>query len=183
MITKKYKPILFTPENAQKVHHRLKTQTRRLVKPQPLPSDGLDISTPGVIRWIDYEGQNDPRLDWVARYQVFDVLYVREATIVIPTGPTLVGYVGAGCTKTEHYERKRPSMHMARAHCRTFCEVTGVKAERLWECSDEDARAEGRKDAADFIEHFYEINPAWRGKDPWVWVYTFRRVMPAGGGA
>lgn len=58
----KERPILFTPENAQKVHDGRKTQTRRIVKPQPpykceyvingASSHALCRSTDQPIKWV-----------------------------------------------------------------------------------------------------------------------------------
>jgi len=97
----------------------------------------------------------------------------------------------------------RPSIHMPRSACRLELEVTGVRVERLNDCSEADAKAEGitphevrqfwligassdqraamHKQAAvePFRELWNSINGAgaWKA-NPWVWVVEFRRVAP-----
>lgn len=50
--TIKVRPILFTPAMAGKVHRGEKTQTRRMVKPQPV---GHDTAEPGDLVWLGDE--------------------------------------------------------------------------------------------------------------------------------
>lgn len=86
-------PILFAPDLAQKVHLGLKTETRRLVKPQP-PADqpwqaGFDDSGHGwFFTGLDNEGDCDdqwPEADKGLKspYQPGDLLYVRESFRVV----------------------------------------------------------------------------------------------------
>lgn len=98
------------------------------------------------------------------------------------------------------YRTWRPSIHMPRAASRITLEITGVLVERLNDCSEDDARAEGSdaigitfRDDADGKPHLIEslggpyrdgyrilwesINGAgsWEA-NPWVWVVEFRRI-------
>ena len=91
----------------------------------------------------------------------------------------------------------RPSIHMPRALSRITLEITGVRVERLNECSEEDARAEGAT-CIDEITGRQVLFPnqcnagsyrlgyrrlwnsingagAWDA-NPWVWVVEFRKV-------
>nr|WP_316890243.1 hypothetical protein [Ralstonia sp. LMG 6871] len=86
--------------------------------------------------------------------------------------------------------KRRPSIHMPRGASRITLEITGVRVERLNDCSEEDARAEGvgplRSDgrmqngapASDGYADLWErINGAgsWSA-NPWVWVVEFKRL-------
>lgn len=222
------RPILFTPQMAALVHAGRKTQTRRVMKPQPFQSEHDDE------RWLMSRGRcsydSNDRIERVVEggavvsernyrlpvetafldrcpYGVpGDRLYVRESTVVIPTGPTLVGYVADGCKKTESYERVRPGIHMPRAWCRSVLEVVSVRVERVEsitesdaidegglympnrpgyddECAAAKARGELRPPLGDsprtrFLRLFYDINErAPKGSNPWVWVIEFRKVQ------
>lgn len=202
----KEKPILFSVPMVRALLDGRKTMTRRIV-PGITDPDLFECLTDGA-GWIhssrcqsfcDYACGG---VDAKAKYKTGDVLWVREATIVIPTGPTLVGYVADGCKVTERYERQRPSIHMARAHCRLRLRVTAVKAERVQDISEEDAIREGlfprvgaagtvlawnspavecgRALAVDaFRDLWNSINgPGSWAANPWVWCYTFE-VMKA----
>ncbi|WP_175725119.1 hypothetical protein [Burkholderia ambifaria] len=93
-----------------------------------------------------------------------------------------------------------PSIHMPRWASRITLEITGVRVERLNDCSEDDARAEGSeaigitfRDDADGNPHLIDslggpyrdgfrilwerINGAgaWNA-NPWVWVIQFRRI-------
>lgn len=99
-----------------------------------------------------------------------------------------------------------PSIHMPRVASRILLEITGVRVERLNECSEEDAIAEGiiphvrggwhwhrhdPSDPDDWYQFGYEtaryayealwesINGAgsWKA-NPWVWVPEFKQVTP-----
>jgi hypothetical protein len=97
----------------------------------------------------------------------------------------------------------RPSIHMPRWACRILLEVVSVRVERLNDCSEADAKAEGIKRIKDGFERWHpcptdtqhegltrdpvlsyrglweSINGAgsWDA-NPWVWVVEFKRVLP-----
>jgi hypothetical protein len=98
----------------------------------------------------------------------------------------------------------RPAIFMPRAACRILLEIVSVRVERLNDCSEADALAEGidadelaeRQDRYDVVcqgsgasarasaqsmyrELWESINGAgsWAA-NPWVWVINFARVMP-----
>jgi len=150
-------------------------------------------------------------------WQVGDVLWVRETWGEDYVGSYLtshgsqgqylngpkaeVVYKADGHVMTEVGTKWRPSIHMPRWACRILREVTGVRAERVQEISEEDARAEGMEDdewleyieyvgsVAGNVEHSMETlrdcfaslwnslygPDAWERND-WVWTTTFRRI-------
>jgi hypothetical protein len=89
---------------------------------------------------------------------------------------------------------KRPAIHMPRVASRIDLEITGVRVERLQECSESDAIAEGtpgghgaipgypyNATAAEHYRWLWEsINGAgsWDA-NPWVWVIEFKRAEKA----
>ncbi|WQD84032.1 hypothetical protein U0036_05845 [Cupriavidus oxalaticus] len=140
-----------------------------------------------------------------------DRLWVRETwaqPVPLDPGPTVYRADYPACVPPG-YERIptadeitwKPSIHMPRALCRLRLEVTGVRVERLNDCSEADAVAEGLHilpasgryvvnpgeqylGAADhdprvvYADLWDRINGAgaWDA-NPWVWVVEFRRVQ------
>ena len=139
------KPILF---NTQMVHAILdgrKTQTRRIVKPQP-----QSYSFDGRV-YVFNEGEL-PK----PQYQPGDILYVREtwAENTIPHSGNYAGieyradYYGG----REPILRWRPSIHMPREAARIFLRVTDVRVERLQHITRADAISEGCNAAIPVLE-------------------------------
>ena len=188
------RPILMTPENAQKCHDGTKTQTRRIVKPQPFH-----------ISWFEHQQ------GWCAKVRedtgsaehpayvmvpcpyglVGDRLWVREPFTVANEGreDQSVIYKGdpmfSGMTVFDW--KWTPSIHMPRFACRTVLEITDVRVERLQDITTEDIKREGIEwsDEPETADIYYQ---RWRhlwesinGKgswdlNPWVWVIAFRKV-------
>lgn len=161
------KPILFSGPMIRALLDGRKTQTRRVLKPQP-PKDeyGDDYITrlngpewyepvvvdkygdevPGKPIW----GVHDELGEWGAPvpYMPGDLLWVREAWSDELLAPGEVYYYATaledGLLADEVAEiRWRPSIHMPRWASRITLEVTAVRVQRLQEISQEDARAEG----------------------------------------
>lgn len=162
------RPILMTPENAQKCHDGTKTQTRRIVKPQPGDGNGTGRWTYTVSssdrksedQWnfceVDNSGsryteRGKERVLFAERcpYGVYgDRLWVREAhrIIVLENEQEITDYKGAPVKRMRDIldmSSWLPSIHMRREHCRTVLEITGVRVERLKDISPADALAEG----------------------------------------
>ena len=172
-------PILFSGPMVRAILEGRKTQTRRVMK---LNMDGGVYSEPRCP-----DGVPGDRL-WV-RETWADVRWMQEPEH-FPNGVSYRADCSADSLKlAEHYGvRWKPSIHMPRWASRITLEVTEVRAQRLQDITEEDARAEGVNCA---VGGFITTNPVnafhglWdyiNGKrapwdsNPWVWAVTFRRV-------
>lgn len=159
----KERPILFSAPMVRAILEVRKTQTRRVVKPQP-PADAREVITfhhpdPRTHYW-GFDGGS--LLDWCQPCpygEVGDRLYVRETWQHSnhPFGPyeadCLVFYRadymddphGPDGEKSPEgkYREWRPSIHMPRSASRITLEITGVRVERLNDIGEADAIAEG----------------------------------------
>jgi hypothetical protein len=178
-----------------------KTQTRRVINPQPEFTPGIQMYGD---KWIDARFAEPSvmheTLKSQPRYGPGDLLYVRETWCEFIADHIIEGkkcaYKADAKGESEYFREQlgykwRPSIHMPKQAARLFLRVTDVRAGRLQEITNEEARAEGMEDIphcergylANFILLWDELN-AKRGYgwdlDPWVWVYTFTRLMLEG---
>lgn len=131
------KPILFSTPMVQAILEGRKTQTRRIIKPQP------NFPIKNKIEILDlllYEsmldscpyGKQDGRL-WVretwGQTNTSDFVYKADYT----EGHPCRGLVG----------NWKPSIHMPRKACRLLLEIQNIRVQRLQDISEEDALAEG----------------------------------------
>lgn len=138
LFMKKERPILFNGEMVRAILDGRKTQTRRIVNPQPVMASGVwggpYLKAP--------EGHSK---DITCPFgDVGDRLYVRE-TFCVSTGDdgSVIPYYKADGMHGEKFRGWKPSIHMPRWASRITLEVTGVRIERLRDISEEDAKAEG----------------------------------------
>lgn len=224
------KPILFSAPMVRAILAGEKTQTRRVVnlKPQgfdtmqPAPEATWVRNENGTWAWWGQVGEDGRALlyQWGVKsaYEVGDRLWVRE-NLHRPDGdPWLYS------ADDQHVEVSRddetamlvwahhkeqdycPSIHMPRWASRITLEVTNVRCQRLWEISEDDARAEGiqvlplqsaddpsawwqsapgehqeRTPRASFAQLWISINGKRPGcswaDNPWVFAYTFQRTV------
>jgi len=191
------RPILFSAPMVRAILAGAKTQTRRLVKPNPHKVDG-GVPFADAPAWAHAEpGSAVMRCPYGVRG---DRLYAREAW----AAPHAYDHLPPRLIPQDariHYAANedrggllwRPGIHMPRWASRITLEVTGVRVEELQEISYEDAKAEGaefwRNDGTltelpPCSAHRYEFEDLWtsiHGADswnanPWVWVVSFQRL-------
>ena len=144
----KERPILFSGPMVNAILDGRKTQTRRILRKQPI--DIMPMKVPD--EWVTLQTRNPNRgRVVVCRYGVpGDRLWVRENLRHHPTGsPTR--YAADGCPVMRDgesadwvfNERHVPSIHMPRWASRITLEITGVRVARVQDISEADARAEG----------------------------------------
>jgi hypothetical protein len=188
----KERPIIFSGDMVRVILDGRKTQTRRVIKPQPKIIHALypdaSIETERIFR------RGDQRIH--CPYGIpGDRLWVRETFC----HATLTGY-DARKDGGDYWYRAtdeglcdgpwKPSIFMPRWASRILLEITEVRVERVQDISEKDAGAEGAWRTPAGCSH-YSIEPpefetlwdsinAKRGysweSNPWVWVISFRRI-------
>lgn len=222
----KERPILFSAPMVRALLDGSKTQTRRIVKKvglaAPAPQSvigGAATYAGGMVAHCPY-GHPGDRI-WVReRFRLTDTFDLDSPSRVgercvdagYKTPWTPIQYEADGWRRDWHHVgtpphdgtvpkpgKTRVSLHMPRWASRILLEIVSVRVERLNDCSEADALAEGVK--AQPCDHVRlscnEIGccgPAARGMyaalwdqingagawaaNPWVWVIEFKRVMP-----
>ncbi|MFY3300201.1 hypothetical protein ACOTEY_00450 [Achromobacter xylosoxidans] len=190
------RPILFNGPMVRAILAGHKTQTRRVVKPQPAGAWAAPGKTscpygqPGDRLWVretwaqNWDQLSDTRMDRSYVYRADGEARALDNGVELPW---------------------RPSIHMPRSACRLMLEVTGVRVERLNDISDSDCWAEGIEEcdgALDEVEichlakamgrTFEDPQPSYAAlweqingpgswhANPWVWVVEFRRIEDGG---
>lgn len=167
----KLRPIIFRGDMVRAILAGTKTQTRRVMTPQPIEGGGTPvvgahhptvvrrgIEEPGPERW----GASTEEQSWPCPYgQPGGRLWVREAwgsrsvldamdwhrgtmrdRTETPPG-TVVDFRADYGPQQQEGCFWRPSIHMPRWASRLALEVTSVRVERVQAISEDDARAEG----------------------------------------
>lgn len=158
------KPILFSTPMVQAILEGRKSQTRRVMKPQPLfytgrryvvPDDApkkwhdcddifaagfCPYGKPGTVLWV--------RETWTRYYYVDESGYTHydKPTIYYAAdGEPDIGtlYDADGFELDDQRVKWKPSIHMPKEAARLFLLVKDVRVERLQEITEEDAIAEG----------------------------------------
>ena len=170
------KGILFKPEMIQAIVEGRKTVTRRVIKPQPIIAQTYKGLT---LKDLEYDG-------FKPRYQIGETVYIKEA--------------GAWDNKTKFraYKANMPDTQtkwqspllMPEWAARYFVLIKDVRAERLQEIAEQDAKAEGATpiyestptgyyfDFAGYIRGFHRLwdsinkDYPWES-NPWVFRYEF----------
>jgi len=181
------RPIIFSSPMVRAILSGAKTQTRRVLKPQP-PAEIAGLNVPAMLRDADFRcPYGDPG----------DRLYVKEQHEFVLSGPYNVLHVlyKADMTERDMFDapytpkinRGRPSIHMPRWVARLTLEVLKVRVERVQEISLYDVQQEGiNVGPLSLTGARYQYSLLWdsinakRGygweTNPWVHVVTFKRV-------
>lgn len=198
----KERPILFSGPMVRAILEGRKTQTRRVVKPQPHPDATLQgiIPRPNADRacasfaHVDERGVHSHSLKVQCPFgRGGDRLWVRETwapcSVFEPSEETgSIHRAGPWRNGLEPSVKWRPSIHMPRWASRITLEITDVRVERLQDISEADAKAEGVNesivlpgDRGSFVASFGYLWESIHGAgswcvNPWVWVIEFERV-------
>jgi len=170
------KPILFSGPMVRAIFDDRKTETRRVLNPQPFErvsgfqKVGTDTKTGlAIFESRDVFGKPSHAFKQgkhfvtpyaPVKYAVSDRLYVRENFAVedgsscgcseAPCGCPQKGEVMYKATQDSSEIKWKPSIHMPKAFSRIWLEVVGVKVERLQDINWQDAIAEGVESARGF---------------------------------
>lgn len=195
----KERPILFNTPMVQAILDKRKTQTRRIIKPQPF-EDTFETGLYHPAK-IDEDGELYPgpetfgisTSDWSIKCpygQIGDVLWVRETWLKCQDGYIFrADHFGNKTMTSENGKtfdasvKWKPSIHMPREACRLFLEITDIKVEMLQDISVEDAIAEGiihksmNCPKVEFQQLWQTVygDESWES-NPFVWVVEFKQV-------
>lgn len=209
MIQYKEIPILFSTDMVQAILSGRKTQTRRIVKPQP-DENGASFMANAPLDWEQTYKEEWKPWKWdthegetIAKHcpygMVGDVLWVRESFREIAEG--MYQYKSTYPNKEGQAVKQgwKPSIHMPKDAARIWLRITGVRMERLQDITEADARQEGVKEsdlgfyqdylmgnntacntAKESFESLWQaINGNWQ-HNPWVWVISFEVLSTTG---
>ena len=198
--------MIFNGEMVRAILDGRKTQTRRIMTPQPAGDIARGVfPNPDALGWISslkhkYGGTT---AHFCPFGQPGDRIWVRETFRVHSRATDVATLVYKAserqswteqthrvpvsvCDKPAVIEKWTPSIHMPRWASRITLEITAVRVERLNDINDRDARAEGvtpdpifppRYIFAELWRSVYgDENPKCWQKNPWVWVIEFRRI-------
>lgn len=192
------KPIIFSAPMVRALLEGRKTQTRRVIKPQPTGISRAERIGGTSRSWRISPESNRCSVDFKSpNIGVGDRLYVREAwTARMTHGWTIADARSRMCQEEILYRADGhdsidgwwPSIHMPREFSRLTLTVTDVRVQRLQEISEADAMAEGvdavtmddvpRQAAmsrrSDFAALWNSLHgpEAWDA-NPWVAAYSF----------
>ncbi len=195
------KPILFNTEMVRAILDGRKTQTRRIVKPQPKRPYIMEKTPNGRFYQVLETGEGTD-FEFEPPYHPGDILYVRETWQQTES----VGYIyradraehGSAAYYNEHARLSggwRPSIHMPKEAARIFLRVTDVRVETLCNMTISDLQKEGVLPAGYISQYaimtsecFEQFKALWDSTiklanisrygwdaNPWVWVIEFER--------
>lgn len=143
----KERPIIFSGPMVRAVLEGRKTQSRRIMTPQPRNGGVLDPDNYYFYPYFPGGVELDMNSPILPPYGLpGDRLWVRE-TFWSPASPDTavyydadsLGRLSAVCAKY----KKSPAIHMPRWASRITLAITGVRVERLQSITEDDAKAEG----------------------------------------
>lgn len=190
------KPILFNTEMVQAILDGRKTVTRRVVREKGWAVTGRPKWSRDGEFWFDVCMKGEKQTaktstchKIVPPYSVSDIMWVRETWQVKRGG----GYLHKADTlksfdlfmtpdgRVVNDIPWRPSIHMPKEAARIFLRVTDVRAERLQDCGNAQAKDEGCVNCSQLARVWDStIKPTdrpaygWEA-NPWVWAIEFER--------
>jgi len=149
----KESPIIFNTAMVQAILNGSKSQTRRVIKPQP---KSIDNSFDGTWEWKEKDHfYDDLTLLWTVKhncpYSVKDRLWVREAHALSPWHGNQMVTWKCGYPSFAEPMKWRSPMFLPKWAARIWLEITEVRVERLQEITEEDALSEGWNSDSDLF--------------------------------
>jgi hypothetical protein len=204
----KQRPILFSKPMVFAIMDGIKTQTRRVVKPQPDEYAAMQGDQCMLVHDSSPDMHNSELI--ACPYgKPGDQLWVKETVWVDADTKEFKWYAHQRIFKVDRVRdnaRLWPSIHMKRAWSRIQLEITGVRVERLQDISEDDAKAEGvesdhtefemiywvegvtgyklsERYAASAKEAYQRLWESINGEgswdaNPWVWIVEFKVLEP-----
>jgi hypothetical protein len=188
------RPILFSAPMVLALLAGTKTQTRRLVKPQPVGEwaapgkTACPYGVPGDRLWVretwQYSGWTDDGEPFI-RYRADNLSWLCETRLITDDWAARLLDIWAGLSDPDNYKiddkaadrRWRPAIHMPRFASRINLVVTAVRIERLHDITNADAEGEGCRGghgsipgygySAMPVEHFRDVWRSINGADSW----------------
>lgn len=158
------RPIIFTTDNVRKILARTKTQTRRVIKPQPESSDLLVPSFEvGARLWVREKWRTAKTFDPISPSAMEEK--ARAAGYAAGWGP--VAYYDDEHNSVPVREfggewgRPRSPLHMPRWASRCALRVRAVRIQRLNEIAADDAAAEGATFTDYGLNAYQQQRPGW----------------------
>ena len=201
----KERPILFSSAMVRALLDGSKTQTRRIIKPQPTQPrqagyilHATDKSREGGFQWSDADCKNLSEPVHCPYGQPGERLWVRETCRAEEEkGLDGVRYVADNIFRPientreaadawvdlYHYGKRRgatvPPIHTPRWTSRLLLEIIAVRVERLQGISETDAKAEGieSRDGEGFYWRDYELKNGWHANHPVMSYETLWRAI------
>ena len=195
----KERPIIFNSEMVRAILEGRKTQTRRIIKPQPTIKPRILKNKDGVF-W----SLMDKCLFQKSPYgTIGDKLWVKETWFEwVKNNPEQLPYLYKATTPSDEIEilrqsghaiKWKPSIYMPRRASRIGLENIDIRVERLKDITEEDARDEGvehpdiaTSPPSTYSDYKHKFKLLWdsinakRGCgwdiNPWVWAIEFKKL-------
>lgn len=180
------KPIIFSTQMVQAILEGRKTQTRRIINPQPF-IDNHVWQYPWIKMWspISPDKIFIKYLNTCPKGKLGDVLWVRETFApALDDYAYKADYSDAVLSEPRNKGLWKSPLFMHKAAARLWLEVTELRIEKLQNITPQDIQAEGlpenwKDNFASPNEWFktlwQSINGNWDA-NPWVWVISFKRI-------
>lgn len=188
-------PIIFNTEMVKAILDGKKTQTRRVIKPQPFYQRG-------ILRWdknktisINMNDHSDLAIPYCPYGQVGGKLWVKETFDYVFGDEGDYILYKANDADLKHFEELKkagikvtwnPSIFMPKDLSRITLDIIEVRVEGLHNITEEDIKAEGIEDNLTKIGFYYAFGQLWnsinakRGygwdTNPFVWVISFKVI-------
>ena len=154
----KEKLIIFSREMVKALLEGRKTQTRRLIKPQPHECHNGDLIYKDDLIGSSVEGRRVCQERNKSKYKVGDVLYVKEAWNWSNSKKEEAIYKADYNDPAKGKGFWKSPIYMPKELSRIHLEITNIRVERLKDISEEDAKSEGITSTAVLTIEFKVLN-------------------------